>query len=39
MGKRRRLGKYKESSSRVWGKDEYRSKITREAGQDRRKEL
>ena len=37
--KRRRLGKCKGSSSRVWRKDKYRSKTIREARQGRRKEL
>ena len=30
MGKRGRLGKYKESSSKVWGEDECRSEVTKE---------
>ena len=30
MGKRGRLGKYKESSSKVWGENEYKSEITKE---------
>ena len=36
---KRRLGKYKRSSSWVWEKDEYRSKETREVGYDKEKRL
>ena len=39
LGKRGRLRKCKESSSRIWRKIEYRSKITREDRYGRRKEL
>jgi len=36
---KRRLGKYKRSNSWVWGKDKYRSKMTREVGYDKGKRL
>ena len=39
MKKREGLGKYKESSSRVWGKAKYRSKVARKIKYNREKRL
>jgi len=39
MGKERRLGECKESGSRFWRKDEYRSKKIEEVRYGRRKRL